>query len=216
MMRANREAADAAKSAADTARCTLQQSVEIFRIDERAWVEIEPIKPVFFTPRTREIPRAGFKYDVYPRNTGKTTAWDVKMKAQVISSSEQLGNDASMIGSEQDKYLLDKFTEMGTGKPVVIPASPVPKVIAPNVSIPVPYSLHGQEPQLFGGHGMYDYLLGRIDYVDQFNVTHWIKFCFFVVNQRGELRSCQYGNDEDRNPEIPASQKTNCPVTSPP
>jgi hypothetical protein len=30
-----------------------------------------------------------------------------------------------------------------------------------------------------------------------------MKFCFIVVNSRGELWNCHEGNDEDRNPEIP-------------
>jgi len=193
--RANKQAADAAKD-------TLQKTIDHFQIDERAWIEIDPIKPVPLVPRTKFVPRSVFQYPLYLRNVGKTMARDVVMKATVNGSSERLGNDASMMEATQDRYLLDKFKESGTERAVIVPANPIPKIIAPSVVAPVPYVLTGQEPQYFkNGGALYDYLVGRIDYVDQFNVSHWIKFCFFVANPRGELRSCKYGNDEDRNSE---------------
>jgi hypothetical protein len=176
-------------------------SVESFRLDERSWVELEQIKPVLFAKAGL---RSVFTYELYPRNVGKTVARDVVMKAQVVGSGEMLGTNESMIKAEQEKYLLNQFTEMGTGNPVVVTASPIPQVLAPNTTAPVPYLLHGQEPQIFkNGTAYYDYLIGRLDYVDQFRVPHWMTFCFFVLDQRGELRACQYGNDEDRNSETP-------------
>ena len=182
---------------------SLRQSTESFRIDERAWIELEPIKPAaLFSAATKFIPRNSFTYELYPKNFGKTIARDIKMKANVSGWSESFGDSADQMERWQDKFLLNQFTEMGTGKPVVIPPSPIPKVLAPGVSTPVPYVVHAQAPQYFkNGHAMYDYIVGRIDYSDQFNIPHWIKFCFFVRNPGGELTSCQYGNDEDRNPE---------------
>ena len=53
----------------------------------------------------------------------------------------------------------------------------------------------------------YGYMLGRIDYIDAFNVDHWVHFCFMIMNNKGELGHCQYGNDEDSNQE--PIQKTN-------
>jgi hypothetical protein len=184
---------------------TLGQSIESFRIDERAWIELEPIEPAkLFSPATKFIPRTSFVYELYPKNFGKTIARDVAMKASVSGGSEDFGDSADQIERWQDKFLLNQFTEMGTGKPVVVPPSPIPKVLAPGVSTPVPYVVHAQGPQYFdNGHAMYDYIVGRVDYTDQFSIPHWIKFCFFVRNPRGELTSCQYGNDEDRNPETP-------------
>lgn len=183
----------------------LTESSESFRIDERAWIELEPIKPAqLFSPATNFIPRNSFTYELYPKNFGKTIARDVAMKAGVSGGSEDFGDSADQMARWQDKFLLNQFTEMGTGKPVVVPPSPIPKVLAPGVSTPVPYVVHAQSPQYSNnGHAMYDYVVGRVDYTDQFNVPHWIKFCFFVRNPRGELTSCQYGNDEDRNPETP-------------
>jgi hypothetical protein len=187
------------------ANMALQRSTESFRIDERAWIELEPIKPAqLFAPATKFIPRNSFIYELYPKNFGKTIARDIMMKTQVSGGSEDFGDSADQMERWQDKFLLNQFTEMGTGKPVVIPPSPIPKVLAPGVSTSVPYVVHAASPQYFNnGHAMYDYIVGRVDYTDQFNVPHWIKFCFFVRNPRGELTSCQYGNDEDRNPETP-------------
>lgn len=183
----------------------LRRSTESFRIDERAWIELEPIKPAkLYFPATKFIPRNVFLYELYAKNFGKTIARDIKMKAGVYGGTEEFGDSADQMERWQDKFLLNQFREMGTGKPVVIPPSPIPKVLAPGVSTPVPYVVNAQGPQYFNnGHAMYDYIVGRVDYTDQFNIPHWIKFCFFVRNPRGELTSCQYGNDEDRNPETP-------------
>src|SRR5579864_2309906 len=160
-------------------------TVHFFHTDERAWIELEPVKPILFAPKSNDIPREIFRYELYPRNVGKTPARDVVMRAQVSGAGEIFGNDASMIENWQEKFLLSKFTDSNTGKPINITGVPIPRVLAPNTVAPVPYLLHGQEPQYFrDGNGFYDYLVGRIDYVDQFNVKHWMKFCFFVVNQR--------------------------------
>jgi hypothetical protein len=51
------------------------------------------------------------------------------------------------------------------------------------------------------------YLIGRIDYADDFGVKHWIKFCFYVGEANGELWNCHEGNDEDRSPEIAPPKK---------
>lgn len=174
-------------------------TINFFRTDERAWIEIEPIKPIIFAPKSKEIPRTVFRYEIYPHNAGKTPARDVVMKAQEMGSGETFGSDEYSIESTQEKYLRGKFTDSKTGKPIMIFGNPIPRVLAPNTSAPVPFVLYGQEPQISqDGHGFYDYLVGHIDYVDQFGVPHWMKFCFFVINQRGELRYCEYGNDEER------------------
>jgi hypothetical protein len=79
----------------------------------------------------------------------------------------------------------------------------VPKTLAPGMVSSVPFPLNGQEPQVFPNGDIVSYLIGRIDYVDEFKVPHWMKFCFYVGNARGEIWNCQEGNDEDNNPEIP-------------
>jgi hypothetical protein len=198
---ANRDSADAAKSAADTAQKTLTQSIEAFRIDERAWVEIEPIKPTLLSPADAKF-SATFTCNIYPKNVGKTIATDVVVKAEDSSSGEELGSNRTEMANVQDNYLLDKFTWTGTGKPVHVAQNPVPKVLAPNTVSAAPFRLTCQAPQVFSnGTQVLHYLIGRIDYCDQFQVRHWKKFCHFVVNARGEIWNCQEGNDEDHNPE---------------
>ena len=44
-------------------------------------------------------------------------------------------------------------------------------------------------------------ILGRIDYLDAFNARHYMRFCYFIANAKGELGHCKYGNDDDKNPE---------------
>lgn len=184
------------------ARKATDATLESFHTDERAWVEIEPIKPILLQPRDNKF-GAAFKYEIYLKNAGKTAAHDIAVKAESSGSSIELGAKRYEVGQMQDKYLLDKFTESGTGKPIHIPNNPVPKVLAPGAIATVPFTLSGQEPQIFPKTEMVSYLIGRIDYTDEFRVKHWLKFCFFVVNARGELWNCQEGNDEDRNPEFP-------------
>jgi hypothetical protein len=199
MYGANEKSANAAKSAAETAQRTLEQSIEAFRIDERAWVEIEPIKPVLLDNNPKF--GATFTCDIYPRNVGKTVATDIVVKAQEQFSSELFGKNKVMMDSVQDKYLLDKTPQMGTNDTVHVPKNPVPKVLAPNSTSAAPFRLTCQAPQVFSGHQSIHYMVGRIDYCDQFRVKHWLKFCYFVVNARGKIWNCEEGNVEDRNSE---------------
>jgi hypothetical protein len=49
---------------------------------------------------------------------------------------------------------------------------------------------------------IYQFIIERIDYTDDFRVKHWVTFCFFISDGKGNLQYCQEGNDEDRNPEL--------------
>jgi hypothetical protein len=193
--------AKAAKSAADTATTALTASIEQFRIDERAWIEIEPIKAIPFSPKDEKF-GATFLYNLYIRNVGKTVARDIRLRAsrQGSMSSINMGSDAKPIEWEQDKLLLGKVP---SAKDIPI-NNPVERTLAPNTTAAVPLILNGQEPWQ---NGWVSFLIGRVDYTDGFGVEHWKKFCFFVANARGELWNCQEGNDEDRNPETPPGLK---------
>jgi hypothetical protein len=183
---------------------SLQQSTESFRIDERAWIEIDPIKPTLLS-RSDATFSTLFTCNIYPKNVGKTVARDIVVKAGDFGGPEEMGGNAEEMRNTQDKLLLDKFKDMGTGNPVIIPTNPVPKALAPNSMSPVPFRLTCQAPQVFPtGHQFIHYMVGRIDYCDQFQIKHWLKFCFYVVNARGEVWACKEGNDEDRNSETPA------------
>jgi hypothetical protein len=186
-----------------TANAQLRQSTESFRIDERAWVEIEPVKPVLLTPEDSQF-GATFTCNIYPKNVGKTVARDISVNAHDLLSAEGFDSSADTVRSTQNNLLLGKNKEMGSGKPFTLPTNPVPSVLAPNNVSPVPFRLTCEAPKNHGVH----YLIGRVDYCDQFNIKHWLTFCFYVVNARGEIWTCQNGNDEDRNDETPTPATT--------
>jgi hypothetical protein len=73
MYSANHQAAEAAASAAGTAADSLTRSIEHFRIDERAWIEIDRIERSSVGP--------AFRYRLYPRNVGKTAAHAIVVNA---------------------------------------------------------------------------------------------------------------------------------------
>lgn len=171
------------------ASATLQRSTESFRIDERAWVEIQPIHAILVAPRDDKF-GATFKYELHPQNFGKTAARNLVIKAESPTTGEGFSSNAEDVKKYQDQYPLNQFNEMGTDKPVVVPANPIPKVLGPGIESPVPFILTGQ-------------LIGRMDYVDAFGVPHWVKFCFSVANAKGDLWNCKEGNNEDNNPEAP-------------
>lgn len=113
-----------------------------------------------------------------------------------------MGDNVEALNWEQEKLLLGKVPTAST-----IPIdNPVPKVLGPNTISAVPVILYGQEPQRFPKGDWVSYLIGRIDYTDEFGVPHWLKFCYFVVNAKGDLWNCKEGNEEDRNPENPPNK----------
>ncbi len=179
----------------------MRQSTESFRLDERAWVELEPIKPTFLAPANAKQ-SAAFTCNIYPKNVGKTIARDVVVKAQDLGAAEGMGDSAEQMRNTQDKFLVNEFKENGTENTIIVQNNPIPKALAPNAVSQVPFRLTCQAPQVFpSGHQFMHYMVGRIDYCDQFKIKHWLKFCFYVVNARGEIWACKEGNDEDRNDE---------------
>jgi hypothetical protein len=194
---ANKKSADAAKSAADTAQKTLTNSIEAFRVDERAWVEIGKIEKTETYPPDQKFGEI-FKFAIYPKNVGKTVARDVRISIENIGSDGSFADNKKAIRMTQDQ----QFREMATGKRIRIPDRPGPQTVAPGDLSPVPVYTSGEEPRRYGTIFTYTYLVGRIDYTDAFGTEHWKHICFIVINSRGDLGNCQYGNDEDNNPEI--------------
>lgn len=191
------------------ARKATSLASDSFRIDERAWIVLDPIKPTFLAAADDKFP-AAYSCDLYLRNVGKTVATDIEVKADSPGSFEGFGDHADWIANNQDKYLLNQYKESGTGKPVIIPKNPVPKVLAPNSISPVPFRLACASPKTYpDAHQFMQYMIGRVDYCDQFRIKHWLKFCFYVVNARGEVWACQNGNDQDKNSESP-TPRTSC------
>jgi hypothetical protein len=170
----------------------LTDSRKAFFIDERAWVEIEPIKPTFLVAATT-TQSAAFTCDIYPKNLGKTVATSISVRATDVMSGGVWDQNQGVVERSQDNI------------PLEIPNKGVPKVLAPGATAAAPFRLTCQAP----GNGAVHYLIGRIDYCDQFGVKHWVRFCDYVVNNRGEIWACQEGNDEDKNSETP-TPATSC------
>ena len=125
-------------------------------------------------------------------------ARDIALRAATPAGvGTSLGDNADQIGSAQDTLMREHLGDQNR----------LPKVLAPGAISSVPLTLNAQAPQYFKNGATYWHLIGRIDYTDAFSVKHWMKFCFFVSNPRGDLLNCHEGNDEDRNPESPPTSK---------
>src|SRR5580692_10397116 len=123
-----------------------------------------------FFPRTEKI-GADFAYPIYIRNFGKTVARDVSLRTSRngTQSSITMGESAEQIAWEPDKLLLGKVP---TAADIQIVGS-MPRVLAPNTTTPVPAIPHGQEPQYFTNTEWVSYIIGRVDYTDNFGASHW-------------------------------------------
>lgn len=203
MLKQNRIASDA-----------LRRSTESFRLDERAWVEIEPITASPISPPDKNFP-AGFSCNIYPKNVGKTVATSISVRAASTLKTTEFSADEmqSLHGvlPTAKNYTVnigpEKVTESVDDR---FPRGPMPKVLAPNTSSNAPFRISCQATKDYpsGGHE-YTFVVGRIDYCDAFNVRHWKTFCFYVANPKGDVWNCQEGNDEDRNSEE-ATPRTTC------
>jgi len=169
----------------------LTNSVEQFRIDERGWVVIDGID------KTAVPVPAGsanfFKYRIWPKNVGKTVARNVRIFVSDTLDAGMLWSNENGIRMTQDQLFHENND---SNKRVFIPDKPGPQTLAPSERSVIPIDTSGNAPY----KGQFHYVIGRIDYVDAFNVSHWTHFCF-VISTDGELIHCQYGNDEDTNPE---------------
>ena len=183
-----------------------------FRQDERAWIGIEPLKPRVKAPANDKF-TALYTYDLSLKNSGKTVARcvEVRLPRGAIGGSLEFGDHEDWVANWQDKFLFGKFKGTENGPPIIRSA---PKIIAPGEVTPIPLDIYGQVPKVYpNGQEYVNSFVGRIDYIDEFDVRHWIKFCMFIAQRDGSLWYCKYGNDEDRNPEIPPKIEPSCPVT---
>jgi len=169
----------------------LNLTSDLFRMSERAWIEISPIKSALFHPRDDKFP-ASFNYEISIKNTGKSVARDIKIRSVTPSTGMASGADAEFIKFNQD-IMLGKIP---TAADISVNKAG-PRALAPNAALAIPFVPHGQEPDTRNPQWV-NYLIGRIDYADIFEIPHWVTFCFFVI-RRGELQYCQEGNDQDHN-----------------
>ena len=192
------------KRQANTTQNQLAASIESFRTDERAWLEIEP------GPSVRERPAdkifgASFKYELFLKNVGKTAAYEISSRAlrNPILAVLDFGDHADYVQRAQTRLTEpNQFPGTTPQEEIVLLSKRVPNTLGPGIKSIAPLELFGAEPRNNG----YNFLIGRVDYTDAFSVKHWLTFCFYVETG-GDLRYCQYGNDKDRNLEIPPAPK---------
>jgi hypothetical protein len=186
-----------------------------FKLDERAWVQLEvtttgrtpaPVpdsQPAGVKP---EEPRHTYRYEIRPKNVGKTVAVGVVMDLVVIPNDNYQGPDDKTIRLALDtrpKGGVDTI-ETQDGKTIGILTTAIPRTIFPGTSIPVPAVATAQVPLARGEFGMdttYDCLIGRIRYSDIFHKKHEISFCYVVQDEKGDLGACTSGNSDDANDE---------------
>lgn len=98
----------------------------LFRTDERAWVEFDPLKPsILISP----VPIFGtiYKYELFPKNVGKTLARDIVIRIpQSQNGSWDAGQSEAFIRQTQDVFLMGKSKDQ-TGKQIVVVDDPIPK-----------------------------------------------------------------------------------------
>jgi hypothetical protein len=198
------KAAAAAKGAADTAADTLRQSVQQFRLEQRPWIEIELGEPVLRSAADNKFP-ALYKYQFSIKNTGKTTAFDIacRVPRQGYYSGEFFGDHPDWMINGQTMLLNEvPFAGASETDKIVILSKRMPQTLGPSTTSLTKLDLFGQEPK----NGMFNYLIGRIDYSDAFMEKHWTTFCLFV-DMGGSLRYCLAGNNQDRNYNAPPNPK---------
>jgi hypothetical protein len=153
-----------------------------YRLDERAWVEIEPVK-------AQNIEGKRFDFSIIPKNIGKTAARNVSFRVAAGSSVEDEADDEKELAFERERFEKELKKELK--------ASKSGNVLVPNSEPPVPLNFRGHAR----GEKNFYTVVGLFNYVDQFDVPHWKTFCLSATEKPGELEYCTYGNDEDNNPE---------------
>jgi hypothetical protein len=126
--------------AASTAGDALKKTVEQFRVDERACVEIDSISKSADPPAQGFPP--SFRYRVFLKNVGNTIARDAFLRRVTY-----LGAAPNLQGVKMAQEQLLKPNE---GKSAPVPPYPLPSAFAPNAILPIPFTLGGSVPQYVG------------------------------------------------------------------
>jgi hypothetical protein len=190
--------ADQMERIAENTEKALKTSVVASRLEERAWVEIAPMKAT----KILGTPFNAFRYALVPKNVGKSAARGIVVHvAPQLTVSAQDTERASAIHVWQDMYLTGRIKIKIRGKLEALPNSQraEQKVLGPGEAFSIPIQISGSEPSV--DSKMVSELIGRVDYRDEFNVRHWMRFCYYVADPEGGLEICKAGNDEDHNPE---------------
>jgi type II secretory pathway pseudopilin PulG len=170
--RANEKAANAAKSAAQTATQTLI-------LDQRAWVGVETMKGV---PDVPEVGKS-FDVDILFRNTGRTPARNVLMYNIVKPSKAPPDVNAACASATPERV----------NQSLIAPNATLTQVLHPTDGKPL---AAGWERAL-ASQGSF-WVFGCVTYDDTFGRAHWLTYCG-VLNQkiRGFDRCKKYNDTGD-------------------
>jgi hypothetical protein len=183
MYHANKEAADAASSAAATAKSTLDASNQSFKQQERAYVATT--NAVMSNPPICSFP-GGMRVcvDVHCANSGRTPAVGIRLHryATFGKNAERTIKDmkiptythpdGTMLGNVGDQW--------GTAPTDPVDTATATKLV--NADVPV-------------------YIYGVVQYFDVFGEYHETGFCYARVFHGNAFISCEYGNWFDKRPD---------------
>jgi hypothetical protein len=184
MYYANKEAADAANSAATTASSALQSSGQSFQQEQRAY--IAPTQAMMSNPPLCEIPgRPRVCADVHVANSGRTPAIGVRLR---------------------------RYLTFGEHAESTIKQMPIPEYKTPDggalgnigdqwgTAFSDPIGDAGLEKRLLDG-SIPVYIYGVVQYFDIFGNYHETGFCYERVLRGSNFISCGYGNWLDKRPQ---------------
>jgi hypothetical protein len=204
-------AADAAKSAAETAANSLTQSQANFRNEERAWIELDEPKASLAPPADTPAGSVLYRFPMYLRNVGQTSAFDIKVRFyNPVESADFVHNKPDIerlqlpIAILRQKEIESVHRDFGPKMKVgVYEGFSVPGVLAPGIHSNAPFLILASTPtEARRGRpeplNYFTVLVGRVEYADAFGTGHWMKFCYYVWDDEGDIQNCPYGNDEDR------------------
>ena len=163
------------------------------RLDERAWLQVAVEKTGNdFVAGTQSSPVA-FRYFLRVHNYGKTAAKNIEYKVGPSPRSSISMNKSKRFVAMSQNILRGKVP---TAKDIPV-NQPGPRTLVPNSDVPVPITTSGQPPQVSSSDQWVSYIIGRVDYKDAFGGPHWYTFCYYIANDRGDLRTCFVGNDSN-------------------
>jgi hypothetical protein len=195
------EAVTQMKSIAGTAERSVNANIAASRMDERAWIEIAPMKPFDVV----DGPLTSFSYNLIPKNVGKTAARKIVVRVvPLLLGTIQQTKNPLFIHRWQTEILVGRGGRKRVGIPGFLPNSQIrdQEVLGPGEAFPIPIVLGGSSPSTDQQNSqVVSEIIGRIDYLDEFGIPHWLGFCFYTASASGDLERCQAGNNQDHNSE---------------
>lgn len=197
------KATRASETAANAAKTAVDNSVQQFRMDERAWLELESFQnePVEMTDALKRVYPGlrAFAQGVTIRNYGRSVARNISVRLNMTNADESFGKNSKKLRITEEALRLSKNTATNKSDWVYIYKAPVATSLAPGSSMNATMPLIGIPHHTEGGKDVFPYNVGRIDYTDAFGVNHWKTFCFRITET--DRSYCETGNDEDSNSE---------------